>query len=58
MVGQPVALGDFEVLRLEIGSKLSRRIEAGYIEEEIRKDELILYKMCVLVKFIFDISEE
>ncbi len=55
MVGQPVALGDFEVLRLEIGSKLSRRIEAGYIEEEIRKNELILYKMCVLVKFIFDI---
>ena len=58
MVGQPVALGDFGVLRLAIGAELSRRIAAGDIEEEIRKDELILDKMCVLAKFIFDIVED
>lgn len=51
MVGQPVDLGGFGVLRLAIGASMARQIADGKVEVELRKDELILDKMCVLAKY-------
>ena len=51
MVGQPVVLGEFGVLRLAVGAELARRIADNGLAEELRKDEAILEKMCVLAQF-------
>lgn len=52
MVGQPVKLGSFGVLRLAVGAPMAREITApGKLEEALVEDAKILDKMMVLAKY-------
>lgn len=53
MVGQPVQLGCFGVLRLAIGAPMAREIasKSGCLERALKQDEQILKKMLVLSKY-------
>lgn len=57
MVGQPVKLGDFGVLRLAIGAPLARDIAAqpGKLFEALKEDARILDKMMVMGKYCDEI---
>lgn len=52
MVGQPVKLGSYGVLRLAIGAPMAREIaRSGYLERALEEDARILDKMVVLGKY-------
>lgn len=52
MVGQPVKLGEFGVLRLAVGAPMARDIaRPGRLNEILKEDEEILEKMIVLAKY-------
>lgn len=58
MVGQPVKLGDFGVLRLAIGAPMARDIaQPGRLQEELREDARILDKMIVMGKYCDEIRD-
>lgn len=52
MVGQPVKLGDFGVLRLAVGAPMARDIaQPGKLQMALEQDARILEKMMVLAKY-------
>lgn len=51
MVGQPVNLGAFGVLRLAFGAPMARVIGEYGLHDALRKDDLILDKMSILAKY-------
>lgn len=55
MVGQPVVLGEFGVLRLAIGAAMARDIAKDGLAKQQKADEKVLDKMCVLAQFCDDI---
>lgn len=58
MVGQPVKLGGFGVLRLAIGAPMARDIaQPGKLQQALREDARILDKMIVMGKYCEEIRE-
>lgn len=55
MVGQPVVLGEFGVLRLAIGANMARDIVNNGLKKHQAMDDKVLDKMCVLAQFCDDI---
>lgn len=58
MVGQPVKLGGFGVLRLAIGAPMARDLaQPGRLQEALKEDAEILDKMIVMGKYCEEIRE-